>query len=157
MPADDLSDVSSRHALVGHTVIPSSDGTLLKREAVEMSSIEPMYRGPAVEPITYIRRNTLFTCDANQAWHKAVITVAVDRWGKAQHRCADSACRKRKSRLLRLAWEAGIGRIHFCCERALALSEQGPGSEDQRAIRARERAAESLDGPPIRLGGRPIV
>ena len=40
---------------------------------------------------------------------------------------------------------------------ALALQEQGPGSDDQRAIRARERASESLDGTPIRLGGRPIL
>src|SRR6202521_4732595 len=31
-------------------------------------------------------------------------------------------------------WEAGIGRVLFCCERALGLSEQGPGSDDQRAI-----------------------
>jgi hypothetical protein len=37
------------------------------------------------------------------------------------------------------------------------LSEQGSGSDDQWAISARERAAESLDGTPIRLGGRPIV
>jgi hypothetical protein len=52
-----------------------------------------------------------------------------------------------------LRGKAGIGRILFCCERALALSEQGPGSDDQRAIRARERAAESLDGALISLGG----
>jgi hypothetical protein len=49
--------------------------------------------------------------------------------------------------------EAGIGRILFCCERASALNEQGPRSDDQRAIRARERAAESLDGALISLGG----
>src|ERR1700723_1619741 len=156
MPADDLSDLSSRYALVNHTVVPCSDGTFLEHESVEMSSIQPVRRGPAVEPVAYKCGNALFTCDANQAWHKTVITVAVDRWGKPQHRCADSACRQRKCRLLRLAWEAGIGRVLFCCERALALSEQSPGSNDQRAIRARERAAESLDGTPIRLGGRPI-
>ena len=105
-----------------------------------MSSIEPMHCGPAIEPVAYKCGNALFTCDADQAWHKAVIAVAVDRRGKPQHRCADSACRQRKRRLLRLAGEAGIGRVLFCCERALALSEQGPGSDDQRAIRARERA-----------------
>jgi hypothetical protein len=86
-----------------------------------------------------------------------MITAAVHRWGKPQHRCADSACRQCKCRLLRLAGEAGIGRILFCCERALALNEQGPGSNHQRAIRAPQSAAESLDGTPIRLGGRPIV
>ena len=39
----------------------------------------------------------------------------------------------------------------------MALNEQGPESDDQRAIGARERTAESLDGTPIRLGGWPIV
>ena len=42
--------------------------------------------------------------------------------------------------------------ILFCCERALALRKQSPGSDDQRAVRTHECAAESLDGPPIRLG-----
>ena len=110
-----------------------------------------------VGPVTHIRRNTLLTRDADESWNEAVITFAVDRWGKSQHRCADSACRQRKRCLLRLAGEAGIGRVLFCCERALALSEQGPGSDNQRAIRARDRVAESLDGTPIRRGGRPIV
>src|SRR6266478_5218529 len=142
LPTDDLSDLSSRYALVGHAVIPCSDGTFLEHQPVEMSSIQLVHRGPAVEPVAYKCGKALFTCDANQAWHKAVITVAVDRWGKPQHRCADSACRKRKRRRLRLAGEAGIGRILFCCERASALGEQGPGSDDQRAIRARERASE---------------
>src|SRR4029077_9915077 len=157
MPADGLSDLSGRYALVGHAVIPCSDGTFLVHEPVEMSSIQPVHRGPAVEPVAYKCGNALFSCNADQAWHKAVITVAVDRWGKPQHRCSDSVSRQRKRRLLRLAGEAGLGRILFCCERTLALSEQDPGSNDQRAIRARERAAESLDGTPIRLGGRAIV
>src|ERR1700730_17181174 len=91
LPADDLSDLSSRYALVGHTVTPCCDGTLLKRQPVEMGGIEPMHRRPAVESVAYKSGNALFTCDANQAWHKAVITAAVDRWGKPQHRCADSA------------------------------------------------------------------
>jgi hypothetical protein len=36
MPPDDLSDLSSRYTLVGHAVIPCSDGTFLKREPVEI-------------------------------------------------------------------------------------------------------------------------
>src|SRR5882724_11810981 len=154
---DCRSDFSSRQALVGHAVIARPISTFIEHEPVKMNGIEPMHPGPAVEPVADKCGNALFTCNADQAWHKAVITVAVDRWGKPQHGCADSACCQRKRRLLRLAGEAGIGRILFGCERALALSEQGPGSDDQLAIRARERAAESLDGTPIRLGGRPIV
>jgi hypothetical protein len=92
LPANDSSYVSSRHALVGHAVIPCRDGTLLKRQPVEMGGIEPMHRKPAVKTVAYKCGNALFTCDANQAWHKAVITGAVDRWRKTQHRCADSAC-----------------------------------------------------------------
>src|SRR6202040_22092 len=103
MPTDDLSDLSSRHALVAHAVIAGSRGSFLQHELIKMSSTEPMPRRPAVEPAADIRGNALFTCDADQAWHKAVITVAVDRWGKPQHRGEDSACRQRKRRLLRLA------------------------------------------------------
>jgi len=157
LPTDDLSDLASRYALVGHAVISGCRGAFLKRKPVEMSSIESMHRGPAVESVPYKCGNALFPCDANQARYKAVITVAVDRWRKPQHRCADSTCRQRRHRLLRLAGGVGIGHIPFCCARALALNEQGSGSDDQRAIRIRERTAESLDGPPIRLGGRPIV
>src|SRR5271155_1741886 len=143
MPTDDLSDLSRRYALIGHAVIPCSDGTLLEHEPVETSSIEPMHRGPAVEPVAYKCGNALFACDANQVWHKAVITVAVDRWRKPQHRSVDSACRQRKRRLLRLAGEVGFGRFLFCCQRALTWGEQGPACDDQRAIGARERATES--------------
>ena len=157
LPTDDLSDLASRYALVGHAVISGCRGAFLKRKPVEMSSIESMHRGPAVESVPYKCGNALFPCDANQARYKAVITVAVDRWRKPQHRCADSTCRQRKRRLLRLPWEVGIVCILFYCERALALSEQGPGRDDQRAISARERPAESLDGTPIRLGGWPVV
>src|SRR6266446_10341022 len=53
MPADDLSDLSSRYTLVGHAVIPCSDGAFLEHEPVEMSSIQPVHRGPAVEPVPY--------------------------------------------------------------------------------------------------------
>src|SRR5258708_31559473 len=122
-----------------------------------MSSIEPMHRGPAIEPVPYKCGNALFPRDADQVWHKAVITVAMDRRRKPQHRSTDSVCRQRKRGILRLAREVGIVCILFCCERALALSEQGAGGDDQRAIRARERVAESLDGTPIRLGGWSIV
>src|SRR3984957_8160213 len=101
--ADDLSDLPSRDALVGHAVIPCSDGTFLEHEPVEMSSIKPMNRGPTVEPVADKCGNALFACDANQAWHKAVITDAVDGWGKPQYRCTDSACRQRQRRQLRLA------------------------------------------------------
>ena len=81
-PADDLSDLSSRNALVGYAVITASSRTFLQHEPVEMSSIEPVHRWPAVEPVAYISGNALFSCDADQLWHKAVIVLPVDGWRK---------------------------------------------------------------------------
>src|ERR1700731_299981 len=135
-PADCLSNLSSQHALIGNTVILGPSSTFLKRKPVKVSGIESMHSGPAIEAVAYIRRNAFFARDTDQAWHKAVISVAVDRRGKPQHGCADSACCQRKRLLLRLTGEVGIVRILFCCERTLALNEQGAGSDDQRAIRA---------------------
>src|SRR6266550_2595155 len=146
--ADCLSDLSSRYALVGDAVIRGSSTTFLNYEPIEMSSIEPVHRGPAIETVPYKCGNAFLTCDADQVWHKAVITGAMDRRRKPQHRGPDSVCRQRKRRLLRPAGEVRIVCILFCCERALALSEQGPGGDDQWAIRARERPAESLDRTP---------
>src|SRR5580698_37677 len=99
-----------------------------------MSSVEPVHRGPTIKPVPYKCGNCLFTSDADQAWHETVITAAVDRWRKPQHGCADSVCRQRERCVFRLAGEIGIGRILFCCEWASTLREQGPGSDDQRAL-----------------------
>src|SRR5277367_4423395 len=116
-----------------------------------MSRIKPMHRGPAVAPVANEHGNSLFPCNADQPRNKAVIAFAVDRWGKPHHRSADSARSQRLRRLLRLARKVGIVRILFCRERALPLREQSPRSDDQRAVRAREHAAESLYGLPVDL------
>src|SRR5882724_561006 len=76
--ADCLSDLSSRHALVSDAVIRGARNTLLKNKPVKVSSIEPMHRGPAIEPVPYKCGNALFTCNADQLRHKAVIAVAMD-------------------------------------------------------------------------------
>jgi len=89
VPADYIGDFSNRHALVGDPVKPGSRGTLLKRQPEEMGSIEPVHRGPAVEPITHIGRNALFTCDADESRDEAVIAVAMYRRRQAHDRCAD--------------------------------------------------------------------
>src|SRR5882724_330295 len=84
LPANDLSNVSSWYALVCYAVIARSSATFLKREPVEMRCIQPMHCRPAVESIPYVRRNALLACNADQAWHEAVITVAVYRGRKPQ-------------------------------------------------------------------------
>jgi hypothetical protein len=53
MLADDLGDLSSRHALIRHAVISGCNGGFLERESVETSCIDPMHRGPPVEPVAY--------------------------------------------------------------------------------------------------------
>ena len=53
--ADGVSDVSDGNALLGDRVIPSSCFLLLQRQPVEPASIEPVHRGPAVEPLARIR------------------------------------------------------------------------------------------------------
>ena len=50
-PSNDLCDLSSRYALIGHCVICSHSRTFLEHEPVEMSCIEPMHCCPAVEPV----------------------------------------------------------------------------------------------------------
>lgn len=75
---DDLRDVSHRNALVGNSVKHGSRRTLLQRQPEEMGGIKPMYRRPAVKPLTDIRRNAFFPCDANEGRNKAVITVAMN-------------------------------------------------------------------------------
>src|SRR5260370_22034894 len=59
--ADHAGDVPERHALVGDPVIFGSRGTLLQHESVEMGSIEPVHRGPAVEPVPHVRPNAFLT------------------------------------------------------------------------------------------------
>ena len=64
-----------------------------------MSGIETVDRGPAVEAFPYVRRNTLFAREANEERDKSMITDAVNRRRKAQHRHARS-CRGGRSRSL---------------------------------------------------------
>jgi hypothetical protein len=54
LPADNLSDLSSRYALVAYAVILGSDGTFLQHKPVKVSCIEPMHSRPAVEPVAHI-------------------------------------------------------------------------------------------------------
>src|SRR4029077_1042275 len=135
--ADCLGYLPGLYSLVDDTVIGGSSTTFLEHESVKMRSIEPMHRGPAIKTVANKCGNPLLTRDADQLWHKAVITAAVDRWRKAQHRCTNSASCQRKRCVFRLAGEVGIVYILFGCERALALSEQSPRGDDQRPIRGR--------------------
>ena len=71
-PADDLGDLSKRHALFGDRVITGSRRTLLKRQPVETGGIEPVHRGPAVEPVADIRRDALLAGQSDQVGDEAL-------------------------------------------------------------------------------------
>jgi hypothetical protein len=86
--ADHAGDVSERHALVGHPMEGGTRRTLLKHKPVEMGNIEPVHRRPAVVPVAHIRRNALFSRDADQCRNEAVIALAMDGRREAHHRPA---------------------------------------------------------------------
>ena len=104
-PADCLSDLSQRHALFVDRVIPGSRRlfiirALLQREPVERGSIQPMHRGPAVEPVAYIRRDTFFASHSDQVGDEALLVPVMDL-REAHHRRAYSTRRQRSCRLFR--------------------------------------------------------
>jgi len=48
-----------------------------RTSGLKMSSVEPVRRGPAVKPVTLIRRNALLTRDTDESRNETVITVAM--------------------------------------------------------------------------------
>src|SRR5579864_5679325 len=126
-PADHASDVTERHTLIGDAVIAGAGRTLLKHEPVEAGSIQTMYRGPAVEPVSDIGGNAFLTRDANQSRDEAVIALTMHGRWKADDREADPARGDRKGRLFRLSGEGRAERILFSGEGTLTLNNQRAG------------------------------
>jgi len=78
--ADDFSDISKCDALFGNCVIPSPRSGLLECKPKKMGGIESVHGAPAITPVAHIRRNALFTRNADETWNEAMIAVAVDGW-----------------------------------------------------------------------------
>src|SRR5882762_8807529 len=151
-PADYAGDFSNWHALIADRVIFGSSGTLLNRQPEEMGGVESMHRGPAVEPVTHIRRNALLPRDADDCRNEAVVAVTVDSGRKPYHRHTDATRRHRSSCLFGgYARMRGIGCIFFGRKAALRDDDRGPRGDDQGSLRANQRGADSLDGAPIYL------
>src|SRR5205809_3845844 len=70
---DNPGDLSKRHALFRDPMISGSRRTLLKYEPIKMSSIEPVHRGPVVEPFAHICRNPLSPRDADQNRNETMV------------------------------------------------------------------------------------
>ena len=115
-------------------VIASSGFSFLKHQPVQASSIEPMNRRPAIESITHIRRNAIFTGDGDKPRNKSMIAVAMHRGRQPQHYRTPAMRCHRERGLLRFAGEFAVGCILFRYECAAGLSDQAPGTDDQWAV-----------------------
>jgi hypothetical protein len=82
---DHLSDLEEPHTLIGNCMVARCHRTRLQHEPVESTSIQPMHRGPVVEPFTNVRRYTLFTREADEERDESVIADSVDRRRKPEH------------------------------------------------------------------------
>src|SRR5580704_13662074 len=131
---------------------PGPRRSLLQCKLEEMGGIESVYRRPAIESVADIRRDALFTCNADQQWNEAVIAVTVDRWWQTYHGHAHATRRHRSGCLFRsyAGNGTGCGHIFFGSE-AATRKKPGPRGDDQGAVRASERRAESLNGVPVCL------
>jgi len=90
-----------RYSFICNRVISESRCTVFASEPVHKGSVQPVHAGPAVEPVSHIRRDTLFTSDTDEDWNEAVMAIAVDRCRKAYDRCAHATLHQRLSRRFR--------------------------------------------------------
>ncbi len=109
--ADDFRNFAEWQACLRDGVIPGTcSGTLLERQPVKVSGIEPVHRGPAIAPVAHIGRDALFAGDCDEDRNEAVIAVPVDRQWKTDYRRADAANHERgRRRFRRRGSVAGFG------------------------------------------------
>ena len=74
---DNFGDLSEGHAFFSDTVIPGPCETLLRHEPVEMRSIEPVHRGPAVEP--FAQTPTVFLCPLRKFDKRCVLGLPTEK------------------------------------------------------------------------------
>src|ERR1700675_207674 len=147
--SNDCSNISERNSLFSNPVKPSPRSSLLKCQPKKIGSIESVHSGPAIEPVAHICRNAFFTCNPDESWNEAVIAVAVDGWRKTHHRYTHSPRRHRGCCFFRCnTGKVGGGgcRHAFLGRKATWRNERSPRGDDQGAIRAGERSAESFNG-----------
>jgi len=77
-PSDRLGDRFNRNALFRDRMILGSSSTLFQRQPIEAGSIEHVHRGPAVAPVTDIRRGALLAGYIDQVTHEALLHPVMD-------------------------------------------------------------------------------
>ncbi len=98
--ADNLGNLSDGYALFSDCVIRGACFRFLQRQPVQAGSIEAMSRGPAVEPIADVGRDTFFARDLDRISNQALLHRVVDL-GKADNGHADASTRDFDGRLFR--------------------------------------------------------
>ena len=98
--ADNLGNLPDGYALFRDRVIAWRLLRFLQRQPVQAGSIEAMRRGPAVEPIADVGRNTLFAGDMDRISNKTLLHRVMDL-GKPHDGHADASSRDRSGRLFR--------------------------------------------------------
>ncbi|HEX3368192.1 MAG TPA: hypothetical protein VHS56_01330 [Candidatus Cybelea sp.] len=120
-----------------------------------MRGVESVHRGPTVLPITNVRGNALFACDADEKWNESVIAVAVYGGRKSQSRRANTARSHLESRFFGYSRPcrapSRIGRILFGHD-AAGRNQRRAGRNEQMAVGCPERFTQRHNCKPVGFG-----
>jgi hypothetical protein len=151
--ADQGGDVLEQHTLLGNRVITVAAGPPFNGKPVDGSRIQPVHRGPAVEPFADIGRHALFAREVDEVRYEAMVAVTMNRRRKTDHRRAHSLRRERRSGRFRNAGHSRGSRAGqvFFRRRAIPSQMRHSRGDEQGAIRAFEHSAKRLDGAAVHL------
>ena len=125
----------------------------LHRQSVESGHIEHVRRGPAVQSVPHICRDSLLSGERDRVGDEALLDWVVDL-RKAHHRHVHTTLRHRSPgdfRHLARIRVVGIEMVFGCGLTRHSVPHTSPRGDDQRTVRADKRVAESLDGASILL------
>ena len=94
--ANDFSYLPHRYSLFSDRVVSAAWLLLLHGEPVKIGNIENMRRRPAIESLTYVRRDSLLTSQLDRVGDEALFDRVVDL-RKAHHRHVHTTLRHRSS------------------------------------------------------------
>ena len=91
--AHGLGDLAEGDALVADRVQDRAGRGGLDGQAGQAGGVGAVHGRPAVGAVTHVAGHAALAGDADEGGHEAVVAVAVDRRGEAQHRRADADAR----------------------------------------------------------------
>jgi len=84
---DRLGDGTKQHALLFNAMQTRSGLRALKRQSEQTRRVQPVYCGPVVRAVTYVRRKTSFAGDVDQPGHEAAVARSMNRGAPTARRC----------------------------------------------------------------------